>query len=34
MEDVFNLDKPFSKSDLDILTELYILIDKNIEYIG
>jgi hypothetical protein len=32
MDDVFNLDKPFTKSDLDILTELYTLVDKNIEY--
>ena len=29
--DVFDVDKPFSKSDLDILTELYKLLDKNIE---
>jgi hypothetical protein len=29
--DVFNIEKPFSKSDLDILTELYKLIEKNIE---
>lgn len=31
IEDVFSLDKPFSKSDLDILTEIYSLLDKNIE---
>jgi hypothetical protein len=31
LDDVFNLDKPFSKSDLEILTELYVLIEKNIE---
>jgi len=31
LEDVFGLDKPFSKSDLDILTELYSLLQKNIE---
>jgi hypothetical protein len=29
--DVFDVDKPFSKSDLDILTELYKLMDKNIK---
>ena len=29
--DVFDVSKPFSKSDLDILTELYKLMDKNIE---
>ena len=29
--DVFDIEKPFSKSDLDILTELYKLIEKNIE---
>lgn len=29
--EVFDLDKPFSKSDLDILTELYKLLEKNIE---
>jgi hypothetical protein len=29
--DVFDVEKPFSKSDLDILTELYKLIEKNIE---
>jgi len=31
LTEVFDLDKPFSKSDLDILTELYNLLDKNIE---
>jgi len=31
LDDVFNLDKPFTKSDLDILTELYSLLEKNIE---
>jgi hypothetical protein len=30
---VFNTDKVFAKSDLDILTELYKLIEKNIEYL-
>jgi hypothetical protein len=29
--DVFDVEKPFSKSDLDILTELYKLMEKNIE---
>jgi len=29
--DVFDVSKPFSKSDLDILTELYKLMEKNIE---
>lgn len=28
--DVFDVEKPFSKSDLDILTELYKLLEKNI----
>lgn len=28
--DVFEIEKPFTKSDLDILTELYKLIEKNI----
>lgn len=31
IDDVFSLDKPFTKSDLDILTELYTLFEKNIE---
>lgn len=30
IDDVFNLDKPFTKSDLEILTELYSLLEKNI----
>jgi hypothetical protein len=29
--DVFDVDKDFTKSDLDILTELYKLLEKNIE---
>ena len=29
--EVFDIEKPFTKSDLDILTELYKLIEKNIE---
>lgn len=32
IDDLFNLKKPFAKSDLDILTELYKAIDKNIQY--
>jgi hypothetical protein len=31
LDDVFNLDKPFTKSDLDILTEVYHILEKNIE---
>ena len=31
LKDVFDVEKPFSKSDLDILTELYKLIEKNME---
>lgn len=31
LKEVFDVDKPFSKSDLDILTELYKLMEKNIE---
>lgn len=31
LQDVFNVDKTFTKSDLDILTELYKLLEKNIE---
>lgn len=29
LDDVFNLDKPFTKSDLEILTEFYSLLEKN-----
>lgn len=29
--EVFDIEKPFTKSDLDILTELYKLLEKNIE---
>lgn len=29
--DVFDVEKPFTKSDLDILTELYKMMEKNIE---
>ena len=31
LDDVFNLDTNFTKSDLDILTEIYNLMEKNIE---
>jgi hypothetical protein len=31
LEDVFNLEKPFTKSDLDILTEVYHLLEKNMD---
>ena len=31
LNDVFDVQKPFSKSDLDILTELYKMIEKNME---
>ena len=32
IDDLFNLDKSFTKADLDILTDLYLLLDKNIEW--
>jgi hypothetical protein len=31
IEDVFNVEKPFTKGDLEILTELYVMLEKNIE---
>jgi len=31
LTEVFDINKPFSKSDLDILTELYKLLEKNLE---
>jgi hypothetical protein len=31
IDDIFNMDRPFAKSDLDLLTEFYQLIEKNIE---
>lgn len=31
IDDVFNLEKPFTKSDLDILTELYNMFEKNMD---
>lgn len=30
IDELFNLDKPFAKSDLDILTEIYKLLNKNV----
>lgn len=30
IEELFNLNKPFAKSDLDILTEIYKLLNKNV----
>jgi hypothetical protein len=32
IDDLFNLEKPFAKSDLDILTEIYKLLNKNVIY--
>lgn len=32
LTNVFEIDKEFSKSDLDILTEIYKLLDKNIQW--
>jgi len=31
LDDIFSLDRPFTKSDLDILTEVYSLMEKNME---
>ena len=31
LTDVFDVDKPFTKSDLDVLTELYKLLEKNVK---
>lgn len=31
LSEIFDLDKPFTKSDLDLITELYKLLEKNIE---
>jgi hypothetical protein len=33
IDELFNLDKPFAKSDLDILTEIYKLLNKNVIHI-
>ena len=32
LKDLFNRDTPFTKSDLDLFTEVYKLLDKNISY--
>lgn len=31
--DLFDMDKPFAKSDLDILTEIYKLLDKHVSHV-
>ena len=31
LDEVFSLDKPFSKSDLEIMTEIYKLLEKNLK---
>ena len=33
IEELFNLDKPFAKSDLDILTEVYKVLNKNLTHV-
>jgi hypothetical protein len=33
IDELFNLDKPFAKSDLDILTEIYKLLNKDVIHI-
>lgn len=33
IDELFNLDKPFAKSDLDILTEIYKLLNKNVIHV-
>jgi len=33
VKELFDLDKPFAKSDLDILTEIYKLLDKNVNHL-
>ncbi len=32
IDELFNLDKPFAKSDLDFLTEIYKILNKNVEH--
>lgn len=32
VSELFDLNKPFAKSDLDILTEIYKLLDRNVVY--
>lgn len=34
IEDLFNLDKPFAKSDLDILTEIYKTLQNKVIHVG
>lgn len=34
IQDLFNQDKPFAKSDLDILTEIYKLLERNVVHSG
>ena len=31
LNEIFNIFKPFSKSDLDMITELYKLMEKNVQ---
>jgi hypothetical protein len=31
LNEIFNMSKPFSKSDLDILTEIYKMMEKNVK---
>jgi hypothetical protein len=33
IEELFDLEKPFAKSDLDILTEIYKLLDKHVKHL-
>lgn len=33
ISDLFDFEKPFAKSDLDILTEIYKLLDKNVSHV-
>lgn len=33
IDDLFSLDKPFAKSDLDILTEIYKVLNKNVNHL-
>jgi hypothetical protein len=34
IDELFNLEKPFAKSDLDILTEVYKVLNKNVNHIS
>jgi hypothetical protein len=31
LNDIFNMSKPFSKSDLDMITEIYKMMEKNVK---